>query len=136
MAAAKNLRAAEKQAICRKLITALRKRYKDPVPKNSLPVLETMIFAACLENSSYDHATSAYARLNDDFFDLNEIRVSSIAELEAALPRQPERFAAVQQLRPASPAYDFETARQDGADEWRVPAPAHRRPAASRLVLG
>ena len=72
------------------MITALRKRYKDPVPKNSLPVLETMIFAACLENSSYDHAASAYARLNDDFFDLNEIRVSSIAELEAALPRLSE----------------------------------------------
>jgi endonuclease-3 len=43
--------------------------------------LEHLIFACLLENSSYAAAEQALAALRKVYFDLNEIRVSSVAEL-------------------------------------------------------
>ncbi len=83
--ASKKLKASERQAILQKLTTELRKKYGRKVPSHDFPVLESLLFAACLEDSSEESARSAYARLLESFFDLNEIRVSSIAEIEAAL---------------------------------------------------
>ncbi len=92
---AKAIKASEKQAVCRKLVTALKKRYKDPLPKDSRPVLETMLYSACLENTTYDVADKTYDKIIAGFFDLNEIRVSSISELCAAMgeTNHPERRA-------------------------------------------
>jgi hypothetical protein len=44
-------------------------------------VLETILYGVCLENASYEEADAAFARFESDFFDMNEIRVSSIMEL-------------------------------------------------------
>lgn len=53
------------------------------LPKQApLPVLETMIYAICLENSTFEAANAAYERLKTEFFDWNEVRVSTITELE------------------------------------------------------
>lgn len=82
---AKAIKASDKQAIWRKVATALKKRYKDNPPKDSRPVLETLLYAACLENTTYEAAEKAYESLLASFFDLNEIRVSSITELSNAL---------------------------------------------------
>ena len=83
MAAAKRLKASDKQAICKKLVTTLKKRYKGSVPKNNRDVLHSMIFCICLEENSDDGAEELFEKLMDSFHDLNEIRVSSITELEA-----------------------------------------------------
>lgn len=85
MATARQTTAAEKQSIARKVVSQLKKRYKGPLPKDDRPILETVIYAICLENSSYEEAEKAYRRLETDFFDLNEVRVSSITELAATL---------------------------------------------------
>lgn len=84
MATASSIKASEKQSICKKLTTVLKKRYGGSTPKVDLPVLESLIFAACLENESYDRAQEYFDRLLHVFHDWNEVRVSSIAELEAA----------------------------------------------------
>ncbi len=82
MAAAPRLKLADKQEIYKKLLAGLKKRYS-PVPKPpDLPVLETMLFAVCLENATMKEADAAYKRMLAAFHDLNEIRVSSIDELE------------------------------------------------------
>ena len=83
MATAKQMKAREKEAICRKLVTTLRKRYRQPLPKASRDVLQTMLYSICLEDNSASDGTKLYDRLIDSFHDLNEIRVSSISELEA-----------------------------------------------------
>ena len=83
MAAAKRLKASDKQAICKKLVTTLKKRYKGSVPKNNRDVLHSMIFCICLEENSHDGAEELFEKLMESFHDLNEIRVSSITELEA-----------------------------------------------------
>lgn len=82
MAAAPRLKLADKQEIYKKLVTGLKKRYPAPSKLPDLPVLETMIFAVCLENATVKDAEAAYKRLLASFHDLNEIRVSSIDELE------------------------------------------------------
>lgn len=81
---AKAIKAGDKQAVCRKLMTVFKKQYKGTVRKCDRPVLETMLFAACLENADWSDAEAGYKSLVSSFYDLNEIRVSSITELEAA----------------------------------------------------
>jgi len=62
----------------------LKKHYSGRLPKLELPVLETMLFAACLENATHDEALAALDELNASFHDLNEVRVSSVKETERA----------------------------------------------------
>lgn len=82
MAAAPRLKLADKQEIYKKLLAGLKKRYSAPAKLPDLPVLETMLFAVCLENATVKEADVAYKRLLASFHDLNEIRVSSVDELE------------------------------------------------------
>lgn len=85
MVTAKATRAADKSQICRKFVTALQKLYGKSVPGIEMPVVETMLFAACLEDNSWHAAEQQLKKLLSTYFDLNEIRVSSVSELEATL---------------------------------------------------
>ena len=51
----------------------------------ALPVLEQFVFALCRENSTQEQAQLAYNNLRSQFFDWNEVRVSSPRELEEAM---------------------------------------------------
>jgi len=78
-------KASEKQQACKKLTSLLHKDYGEHVPQFGMPVLETMLFAACLEDNSWDATEQGYERLNNLYYDLNEIRVSSVTEIEETL---------------------------------------------------
>jgi hypothetical protein len=71
----------DKLTLGKKLVSVLKKRYHQPVPKHERPVLETLLYAVCLEDASSAQADTAYERLWSAFHDLNELRVSSITEL-------------------------------------------------------
>lgn len=90
MASAQKPKASDKQAVCKKLITALKKQYKGNHTSQDLPVLETLVYAVCLEDTSEEQAETTYQRLHESFFDLNEIRVSSISELAAVFEELPD----------------------------------------------
>ena len=79
------VRASDKQLACRKLTSLLQNEYGQAVPKVNLHVLETMLFAACLEDNGWEAAEQGYDRLLRSYYDLNEIRVSSVAEIEGTL---------------------------------------------------
>ena len=83
--AATRTKVADKQDLVKKLQGMLKKRYPHPGKAPSLPVLETMLFAVCLENSPLEAANAAYQKLTSAFHDLNEIRVSSLEEIEPYL---------------------------------------------------
>lgn len=85
MGTTKATKAADKSQVCRKFVSALQKLYGKSVPKIELPVVETMLFAACLEDNPWAHADAGLKKLLGSFFDLNEIRVSSVNELELIL---------------------------------------------------
>ncbi len=82
MGTARDTKASDKQAVCKKLLTLMKKRYDGSVPANSRNVMETLLYAVCLENRTEEVADSRYEGLHARFHDWNEIRVSSITELE------------------------------------------------------
>ena len=85
MGTAKATKAADKSQICRKLVTALQKLYGKSVPRIELSVVETMLFAACLEDNPWAPAEAGLKKVLTSYFDLNEVRVSSVSELEQSL---------------------------------------------------
>jgi len=50
-----------------------------------LPVLEQFIYGLCREDATPEQADQAYKSIQKKFFDWNEIRVSSVREVEDAL---------------------------------------------------
>ena len=85
----KKMKTSDRQAVARKVTGILKKKFGRAAPRDSRPVLETLLFAICLENASQDAAQKAIDRLIASFHDLNEIRVSSITEIEAVLDGLP-----------------------------------------------
>ncbi|GAB5442800.1 MAG: hypothetical protein Fues2KO_31490 [Fuerstiella sp.] len=85
MPSASATKASDKAQACKKLTSLLQKEYGKSVPSIKQPVLETMLFAVCLEDNPWDKAQAGYDKLLKSYFDLNEIRVSSVTELEQTL---------------------------------------------------
>ena len=63
------------------------------------PVLEQLLFAACLENAHYEAAEQALAALVHNFFDWNEIRVSTVRELSEVMAGLPDPAAAASRVK-------------------------------------
>lgn len=82
MAAHARSKSVDRASVIKKLLPLIRKHCKVAIPKLDRPVMETMLYAVCLENATVEQAEQAYARLFELYPDLNEARVSSISELE------------------------------------------------------
>src|SRR5205807_9050595 len=67
--------------------TLLKKRFKPKPDRNAgrLSVLEAVIYGICHEGSTREQANQALSRFKDDFFDWNEVRVSSLEEIQGVL---------------------------------------------------
>ncbi|MCA9184791.1 MAG: hypothetical protein R3E01_04665 [Pirellulaceae bacterium] len=63
------------------------KKYFKPINPTHASVLETLVFACCLENSRYEKAEDGFRKLQDRnaFVDWNEVRVASVSELSEYL---------------------------------------------------
>lgn len=123
MVAANRSKSADRHDVCRKVTLLLKKAYSSIPPKQELPVLETLLYAICLENSPPDQAGIVYARLLNAFHDLNEVRVSSISELQPVFVdlSDPEWRAArvkgaLQYVFETNYAFDFDSLRRKTAD--------------------
>ncbi|QEG37094.1 hypothetical protein [Bythopirellula goksoeyrii] len=64
-----------------KVLKVVKKTYKPVEPVADRTVLEHLVFACCLENSLHEDAEKVFAALKNDYFDWNEVRVSSVREL-------------------------------------------------------
>jgi len=62
----------------------LAKHYK-PYKATERPVLEQLLYACCLEDSRPEVADESFARLQESFFDWNEVRVTTVRELSELL---------------------------------------------------
>lgn len=82
------MKASEKQELTKKLVARLEKQFGRPPEASDRSVLDTLVYAICLENENYASAEQADAALHELFHDLNEIRVSSVSELSAAFRHQ------------------------------------------------
>jgi len=98
MTAAKQPQTGRKQLLP-KLHKVLKSHYKPVVANTGRPMLEQVLFACCLENAQHDAAEKAFARLLESYFDLNEIRVTTVAELAESLQGLPDPARAALALR-------------------------------------
>ena len=82
-----------------KLHKIVKKRYPHVAAGLERPVFEQLVFAGCLENAHYDRAEQAYAALEQNFFDWNEIRVTTIRELSEVMACLPDPPAAANRVK-------------------------------------
>jgi len=81
--------------------TLLKKQYKpkvDPEPAR-LPVLEAVVYGVCHEGTTREQANQAVTRFKDGFFDWNEVRVSTIEEVQSALVGLPDTEPRAHKIR-------------------------------------
>ncbi|MFO0808086.1 MAG: hypothetical protein U0746_05645 [Gemmataceae bacterium] len=86
-----------KQRLLNQLFTALKKHYDPPEPSER-PVLEQCVFAILREGATREEADLAFDRIQKQFFDWNEVRVSSPHEIEATLAGLPQPAAKAQRI--------------------------------------
>lgn len=84
-----------------KLHKALKAHYKPFTSDTSRPLLHQVLLACCLENAPADAAGRAFERLMEAYFDLNEVRVTTVAELAETLHDLPDPARAALSLRRA-----------------------------------
>ncbi len=88
-----------RQQLVAKLHKALRAQYKPVDADTQRPLLEQVLYACCLENAPYDVAARAFQRLGERYFDLNEVRVTTVVELAESLQDLPDPPRAALALR-------------------------------------
>ena len=82
-----------------KLYKVAKKHYTPIAPASSRSVLEHILYGCCLENSRYVAADEAMARLEEGFFDWNEVRVTTARELAESLKGLANPLAAATSLK-------------------------------------
>jgi endonuclease-3 len=64
-----------------KLHKVVKKEYSTIATPSNRTVLEHMIYGACLEDATFESADEAFAKLQENFYDWNEVRVTTKNEL-------------------------------------------------------
>ncbi|NIL96949.1 MAG: hypothetical protein GTO53_05585 [Planctomycetales bacterium] len=73
--------AISRSSMIARLHKTLKKKFTPYTPNTRLSVLEQLIFACCLEDAQENDAQRAFNAIEEQFFDWNEVRVSSVKEL-------------------------------------------------------
>lgn len=91
--------ATNRSARIAQLATTIRS-YFNPVPQPSpRPLFETLLYASLLENSTHDVTEKTFATLQAEYFDWNEVRVSTKRELSEALKNLTDPLASAERLK-------------------------------------
>jgi endonuclease-3 len=81
--------------------TLLKKRYKprsDP-DASRLSILKAVVYGICHEDTTREQANQALSRFQDEFFDWNELRVSSVDEIQETLAGIPDPLERAKRIR-------------------------------------
>ncbi len=82
-----------------KLHKFVKKEYEAVLPPSNRSVLDHMLYACCLEDSTSEAADEAFARLQENFFDWNEVRVTTVDELSESMKSVARPMEAAQRVR-------------------------------------
>lgn len=63
------------------LFKVVKKEYQPILPPSNRTVIEHAIYGCCLEDSTHEAADEAFAKLHENYFDWNEVRVTTATEL-------------------------------------------------------
>ena len=86
-------------ALLTKTHKVLKKHYKPVSPPADRPVLQHLLYAACLENAKHQDVDEVMAKLEQNYFDWNEVRVTTVSELSEAMCVLPDSHAAANRLK-------------------------------------
>lgn len=75
------------------------KHYTPVLAAEDRSVLEHLLYACCLEDAPHEAADEAFHRLQESFFDWNEVRVTTVSELCETLHNLPEPSAAALRIK-------------------------------------
>jgi endonuclease III len=81
--------------------TLLKRRYKPKAERDAgrLTVLKAVVYGVCHEDTTREQANQALSRFEDEFFDWNEVRVSSVEEIQEVLAGIPDAEQRAQRIR-------------------------------------
>ncbi|KAA5540675.1 hypothetical protein FYK55_19990 [Roseiconus nitratireducens] len=91
--------ASNRAKLITKLHSELKKKYTLPPSQPSRPLLEHLLYACLLQDAPYDLADEALAKCEQEFFDWNEIRVTTVTELTQVLSAMPEPAKTARRLK-------------------------------------
>ncbi len=91
--------ASNRTKIIAKLHTALKKHYSAPPASPSRPLLEHALYACLLEDCPGELADEGLAKLEQDYYDWNEVRVTTVTELSGVLSNLPDPAKAAGRLK-------------------------------------
>ena len=91
--------APSKAQLLNDVYTLLKKRYKLDPRAERLSVLEAIVYGICHEGTTREQAEQALSRFREQFFDWNEVRVSSIEEIQDILAGQDDAEERANRLR-------------------------------------
>lgn len=90
--------ASNRAARIAKLHTSLKKHYK-PVPNSNRPLMEHLLYACLLEGAPAELADEGLAKLEQQYFDWNEVRVTTVSEIAELLSSLPNPMNAATRLK-------------------------------------
>ncbi len=82
-----------------KVLKITKKHFKPTEIPADRTVLEHLIYACCAENSLHEAANEVFAALTNDYYDWNEVRVTSIRELAQLMKGLNDSDAAATRLK-------------------------------------
>ena len=91
--------ASNRASLISKLQNALKKFYQPLPTQPSRPLLEHVLYASLLEDAPADLADEGMAKCEQEFFDWNEVRVTTITELSQVLENLPDPQKAARRLK-------------------------------------
>ncbi len=91
--------ASNRAKLITKLHTELKKKYTLPPSQPSRPLLEHLLYACLLQDAPYDLADEGLAKCEQEFFDWNEVRVTTVTELTQVLSGMPDPAKTARRLK-------------------------------------
>lgn len=91
--------ATSKTQLLNNVHSLLRKRYPQQPRPERMSVLEAVVYGICHEGTSREQANQALSRFKDEFFDWNEVRVSSLREIQGVLAGLPDTEQRARRIR-------------------------------------
>jgi endonuclease III len=123
------------------LVKAVQKNFTPVIAPSDRSLLEHLVYACCLEDAPYEMADEAFHRLQESFFDWNEVRVTTVTELMEHLQNLPDPRAAAMRVKKNLQSlfetrYSFDLDELQKMNQGKAVAELEKLAGMSRFVLG
>lgn len=93
--------ATNRAALFGKIHKILKKHYEPVIPPSDRTALEHLLYSCVLENAKPEDVDEVFAKLQKNYFDWNEVRVTSVQELAEVMTAIPDATEAAKRMKRA-----------------------------------